>query len=323
MFLYMHDRFLRAKGPMTYRKDGFIFMKKLLSLLLHPDKLLFSMGMHGWIRFLKDETYLKLMYWCRFHRKLDLKNPRTFNEKLQWLKLHDRKPEYTQMVDKYLVKQYVAERIGEEYIIPTLGVWDKFDEIDFNFLPDQFVLKCTHDSGGLVICRDKSKLDIPAAREKIEKCLKRNYYYTGREWPYKNVPPRIIAEKMMVDDSCTELKDYKVMCFGGIPKLIQVHSGRFDYHTQDYYDAEWNHLDIYQGCPLAEKLMDKPAFLEEMLALSAKLSADCVHVRVDWYYTNDQLYFGELTYYDASGFDAFEPEKYDDLLGTWVDLSIL
>ena len=173
-----------------------------------------------------DALYLKLRYWKVFHKPLNLKNPQTFNEKLQWLKLYDRKPEYTCMVDKYKAKQYVAERIGQEYIIPTLGVWDSFDEIDFDALPDQFVLKCTHDSGGLVICQDKKTLDKEAARRRITASLQRNYFWANREWPYKNVKPRIIAEVYMQDTVTAELRDYKFFCFNGTAKLLFIATDR-------------------------------------------------------------------------------------------------
>lgn len=269
---------------------------------------------------LSDEVYLKRMYKAIIGKDLDLENPKTYNEKLQWLKLYDRKPVYTTMVDKYEVKPYVADRIGESYVIPTLGIWDSFDEIDFDTLPEQFVLKCTHDSGGLVICQDKSKLDIRAARKSIEKSLKNNYYLHGREWPYKDVKPRILAEKYMVDDSGTELRDYKVVCFGGEPKLIQYHQGRYHKHTQDIYDTAWNKLDVIQGTPSSEKELAQPMFLDEMLELSHKLSAGIPQVRVDWYFVQGQLYFGELTFFDASGFGEFEPEEWNEIIGSWITL---
>lgn len=272
----------------------------------------------GTFQWLPDKPYLELAYYAHFGKKLDLKAPKTFNEKLQWLKLYDRNPEYTRMVDKYEAKQYVAEKIGEEYIIPTLGVWDDPDQIDFDALPDQFVLKCTHDSGGLVICRDKSKLNIEEAKEKLKKRLKFRYFYWGREWPYKNIKPRIIAEKYMEDESGTELKDYKVMCFEGEPKLIQVHQGRFGEHTQDFYDTQWQKLEITQGFPYSETTMGKPEFLEEMLTLSKELSQNLHQVRVDWYYVGHQLYFGELTFFDGAGFDGFEPDEYDEIIGNWI-----
>lgn len=272
---------------------------------------------------MNDEEYLKKLFKCHMKRELNLDNPQTFNEKLQWLKLYDRKPEYTTMVDKYAVKKYVADIIGEEYIIPTLGVWNHFDEIDFDKLPNQFVLKCTHDSGGIVICKDKNKLDLKSAKKKIEKCLKRNYYWSSREWPYKDVKPRIIAEKFLSDEGKEELSDYKVLCFNGEPKIVEVHKGRFNgQHTADNYDISWNKTDIEQyDLPKSDEIMPKPAFLEEMLHLSKLLSKNLIHVRVDWYFTNDRLYFGELTFYDGSGYNQFCGNA-DEFLGSLIKLPI-
>ena len=275
----------------------------------------------GLFKDMNDEEYLKKLFKCHMKRELNLDNPQTFNEKLQWLKLYDRKPEYTTMVDKYAVKKYVADIIGEEYIIPTLGVWNHFDEIDFDKLPNQFVLKCTHDSGGIVICKDKNKLALKSAKKKIEKCLKRNYYWSSREWPYKDVKPRIIAEKFLSDEGKEELADYKVLCFNGEPKLIEVHKGRFyGNHTADNYDEFWNKTDIEQyDLPKSDEILPKPKFLEEMLHLSRLLSKDLIHVRVDWYFTNNRLYFGELTFFDGSGYNLFCGDA-DGLLGSWIKL---
>lgn len=288
--------------------------------LKNPKLLLFYMGMRGWWHQIPDETYLKWMYKLHTGKRLNLEKPRTFNEKLQWLKLHDCKSEYTLMVDKYEAKKYVAGRIGAEYIIPTLGVWDHVEEIDFDTLPKQFVMKCTHDSDGLVIVKDKAQMNKAAVKKKIERSLKRNYYYAGREWPYKNVVPRILAETYMEDKKRQELSDYKVMCFGGEPKLIQIHHGRFGNHTQDFYDAEWNKLEIIQGLPMSDEVLEKPVFLEEMLELSRKLSDGVPQMRVDWYFVNDRLYFGELTMFDGSGFSEFEPDYWNLELGNWIRL---
>ena len=296
-------------------------LKGLKYYLCNPDRWYAFFATRGLLNWMSDETYLKFAFRVRCGSTLDLENPKTYNEKLQWLKLHDRKPEYTTMVDKYEVKQYIAEKIGDEYVIPTLGVWDRFEDIDFDSLPEQFVLKCTHDSGGLVICKDKAKLDIADARKRITKSLKKNYYWANREWPYKNVQPRIIAEKFMVDDS-GGLQDYKVLCFNGEPKLIQVHKGRFQSHTQDYYDTQWKRQAIYQGDPMSSTETAKPVFLEQMLEVSRKLSAGIPHVRVDWYYVDGQLYFGELTFFDGSGLVPFEPEHWDYILGSWIDLTL-
>lgn len=268
-----------------------------------------------------DEEYLKRRYKLTFNKELDLENPQTFNEKLQWLKLNDRKPEYTIMVDKYAVKKYVADKIGEQYIIPTLGVWDSFDEIDFNCLPNQFVLKCTHDSGGLVICRDKSKLDIKSARKKINKCLKRNFFYGGREWPYKNVKPRIIAEKYMTDESGIELKDYKVFNFGGTPEIIEVDFGRFKEHKRNLYDTDWQYIEAAIQYPTASDVkIDRPQQLEQMLKLAKILSKDIPFVRTDFYSIEDRLYFGELTFFHGSGFEKITPKRYEKLLGEKINI---
>ena len=277
----------------------------------------------GYLNRLADKPYLKLMFFVRMWKRLDLNDPKTFNEKLQWLKLYDRKPEYTRMVDKYEAKKYVAERIGEEYIIPTLGVWDSFDEIDFEALPPQFVLKTTHDCGGLFICKDKAKLDLAAARAKMEKHLKRDYFILGREWPYKNVKPRIIAESFMKDSQTQELRDYKFFCFGGVPKVLFIAADRQANEkdtTIDFFDMEYNHLPIRKGRPNAAKLPEKPVCFEKMKELAAKLSAGIPHVRVDFYEVDGKVYFGELTFSSGSGMGAFEPEQWDYTLGSWIKL---
>jgi hypothetical protein len=260
------------------------------------------------------------MFRCRCRYKLDLNKPKTFNEKLQWLKLYDRCPLYTSLVDKYAVKAYVAKMIGNQYVIPILGVWNTADEINFDKLPNQFVLKTTHGSGGdVIICKDKSTFDKDKAVKHLRNSMKKDVYSVLREWPYKNVNRKIIAEKYMEDES-GELSDFKVLCFGGAPKMIEFHQGRFKSHTQDFYDENWNFLNIYQGTPISGKHIDKPVFFDEMMSLSAKLSKDIPHVRVDWYFVQNQLYFGELTFFDASGFENFEPEEYNRILGDWIKL---
>lgn len=291
----------------------------------------------GFLNWMPDWLYLKVKYRGAMGTSLDLKNPVSFNEKLQWLKIYDRKSEYTVMVDKYAAKQYVADRIGEQYIIPTLGVWENSDDIDFESLPNQFVLKCTHDSGGLVVCKDKSKLDKAAAKEKIEKSLKRNYYWSGREWPYKNVPPRIIAEKYMSDSQGTngeeislkdykvdDLKDYKFYCFDGAVRFVMINSDRnSDKPTKaDYFDRDFNWLDFTWGYGHAEVRPEKPDKFEEMITIAEKLSKGLPHIRVDLYECNGQIYFGELTFYDGSGFDAIEPIEWDHKIGDLIKLPI-
>ena len=237
------------------------------------------------------------------------------------MKLHDKNPIYTRIVDKFEAKEYVKDIIGDQYIIPTLGVWDNFDDIDFDELPQQFVLKCTHDSEGLVIVKDKDILDKEMAKNKIESALKQNFFYIGREWPYKNVKPRLIAEKYMEDHIDGELRDYKFFCFDGEPKAMFVASDRASDNVKfDYFDLNFNHLDIKQKYPHAEQPLRKPVTFEKMIELSKVLSKGFPHVRVDFYEVDGQLYFGELTFYHFSGFMPFEPNKWDKIFGDWIKL---
>ncbi|MBR3865705.1 MAG: glycosyl transferase [Clostridia bacterium] len=288
------------------------------------ERAFISFGSKGYLKWMSDEAYLKAVYKIRTGKKLDLKNPQTFNEKLQWIKIHNRKPEYTAMVDKYGVKKLVAEKIGEEYIIKTLGVWDSFDEIDFDSLPDRFVLKCTHDSGGLVICRDKSKLDIAKAKEKIERSLKRNYFWSSREWPYKDVKPRIIAEEYMEDSSRPEgesLLVYKIMNFGGEPKIIQtIQNDKKPNESIDYFDTDWNLLELRQNFPNSTSPLQKPTVLSDMLELSRKMSAGFPFLRVDFYVIEGKIYFSEYTFFSDSGLAAFTPPEWDKKLGDMIKL---
>ncbi len=277
-----------------------------------------------WLKFIPDKIYLQIYYFAKFKRFVDFKHPKTFNEKLQWLKVNDHNPKYVRMVDKYEAKQYVSEILNESFVIPTYGVWRSFDDIDFDFLPNQFVLKCTHDCGGLVICKDKNKLDIEDAKRKISKALKNDYFYVGREWPYKKVFPRIIAEQYMENDSDSDLMDYKVHCFNGKPKLILVCSQRYSKYglCEDWYDLEWNYLNM--GRPNQQKStidIPKPENLNEMIEAAERLSYNMPFCRVDFYIVKGKLYFGELTLYPASGFGLFEPKKWDLDMGNWIDLS--
>lgn len=276
-------------------------------------------------KILPDKIYLKLKYYIIFHKKLNLKSPTTYNEKLQWLKLYNRKKIYTQMVDKYEVKKYVANIIGEEYIIPTLGVYDKFDDIDFQKLPKQFVIKCTHDSGGLVICKDKDSFNYEQAKIKINKSLKNNYFYSGREWPYKNVKPRIIIEKYIEDESGYELKDYKFFCFDGEPKTMFIATDRSNPKEEtkfDFFDMSFEHLPFTNGHPNSTKKIIKPKGFNEMKKLAKTLSKDFPHVRIDFYDINGKIYFGEITLFHWSGFVPFEPEEWDYKFGEWIKLPL-
>lgn len=284
-----------------------------------------GMGLLKWV---PDDLFLKVRYRGEMNKPLNLRNPQTFNEKLQWLKLYDRKPEYTVMVDKYAAKQYVAAKIGEQYIIPTLGVWEHFDDIDFDSLPNQFVLKCTHDSGGLVVCKDKSSLDKTAAREKIEKSLKQNYYWSGREWPYKNVPPRIIAEKYMSnnqekDNEGISLKDYKFYSFNGEPQYLYISDNmddhkkaRISFATMEWEKAPFGRTDYHEF----KELPEKPKRFKDMVKLVRVLSENHSFLRVDLYEINNNIYFGELTFHPCAGFMPFKPEEWDNRLGQLITL---
>lgn len=275
-----------------------------------------------------DSIYLRLLFYRRLGKRLSLKNPKTFNEKLQWLKLYDRRPEYTVMVDKYAVKDYAANIIGEQYIIPTLGVWEHFDEINFDELPNRFVLKCTHDSGGVIICKDKDMLDKAAAKHKMENNLEYNYYWPGREWPYKNVKPRIIAERYLPDNAAKqrdgEVRDYKFFCFNGKVNCFKIDFDRFTEHKANYYSRDKELLKFGERvCPPDfSKNLEIPSNIDAMIQLAEKLSKKYPFMRVDLYDVEGKIYFGELTFYPASGFGSFIPEEWDFKLGELLKLPI-
>ncbi len=298
-------------------------IKKILRAVRDPKYRFDLLQVRGWYRNWSDEAYLKKKFRVYMKKNLNLSSPKTFNEKIQWLKLYDRKPIYTTMVDKYEVKKYVADKIGEQYIIPTLGVWDRFDDIDFDGLPDQFVLKCTHDSGGLVICKDKNTFDKVAAKKKIERSLKRNYFLVHREWPYKDVKRRIIAEQYMEDAKTAELRDYKFFCFDGVAKGLFIATERQKQNEEvkfDFFDMDFNHLDLRQGHPNAKILPEKPEMFEEMRRLAGELSRGVPQLRVDFYEVNGKTYFGELTFSHFAGLVPFRPEEWDYTFGSWITL---
>lgn len=271
-------------------------------------------------RLFPDRWFINMLYERVTGKKLNIKNPRTFNEKLQWLKLYNRKPEYTQLVDKYEVKKIVSNLVGGEYVIPTIGLYESVDEIDFDALPNQFVLKCTHDSGGVVICKDKPSFDKQQALEKLHHCFQKNFYWLNREWPYKNVKPRIIAEPYLEDED-GELKDYKVFTFNGEPKIIQIDYNRFKGHLRNLYDTEWKRLDVTIQFPTdINREFTKPLVLEQLLEISRKLSKGIPHVRTDFYIINDKIYFGEMTFFHGSGFEKIIPESFDVEMGSWIKL---
>ncbi len=298
-------------------------MNKLIRAIKSPKKILTFILNKG-AKLFSDKRFIKMKFYIEMGQKLDLDNPKTFNEKLQWLKLYNRKPEYTTMVDKFAVKEYVANIIGEERIIPTLGIWNSFDEIDFNSLPNQFVLKTTHGGGGggVVICKDKNTFDKQKAKKVLQKSLNSDIYWNYREWPYKDVPKRIIAEQFMSNND-KDLEDYKIHCFNGEPKFILVCGNRYGKGAMidDFYTPEWELMDVRRpGHPRSEKASKTPEQLGQMLELSRILSKDIPFLRTDFYIIQSRIYFGELTFFPASGMSKFEPQEWDKKFGNWLKL---
>ena len=289
---------------------------------LNPLHYVRPLGSRGLLNWMPDELYIKLCYRAAFHKKLDLKHPKTYNEKLQWMKLYDRNPLYRTLVDKFAVRAYVAEHVSEEYLIPMVGgPWTDPEQIDFDALPDQFVLKCNHGSTTNIICKDKRKLDIPAARAKLKKWLGMSWFWYGREWPYKDLPPCIYAERYMEDENDRELRDYKFFCFDGKPECIMVTTDRTDGSTEthaDFFDMDYNHLPFHKKHPNAPVTPAKPRNFEAMKALAAKMSAGLPAVRIDLYDVNGKVYFGEYTFFSASGFGPFQPAAWDEKLGAYI-----
>lgn len=299
--------------------------KKILNIVTKPDILWLNMSRFGLLKWMKDEKYLRKAYKLCMKKNLNLSTPKTFNEKIQWLKLYNRKNIYTTMVDKHKAKQLVADSIGDDYIIPTLGVWNNFDDIDFDSLPNQFVLKCTHDSGSVVICRDKSTFDIKNAKKKIKRYLRNNGYNFGREWAYKHVEKLIIAEKYMEDDFSIKegLTDYKFFCFNGEPKFLYVSTGLENHKTAhiSFLTLDWQFTKFQRSdyAPL-DTLPRKPVNFDKMVEISRKLSKDIPFLRVDLYEINNKIYFSELTFYPCSGFMPFVNPDDDEFVGNMLIL---
>ncbi len=271
-----------------------------------------------------DRLYLKVRYWVCLGVWPDLDHPVTFNEKLQWLKLHNRRPEYTRMVDKVAVKEYVSSVIGSGYVIPTLGVWDRPEEIDFDTLPDRFVLKTSHGGGsnGVVICRDKKSLDRRGVIRRLKEAMGQEIYVHNREWPYKNVRRRVLAEALLEDPSGEDLKDYKLFCFDGKVKFGKVDVDRFTGHRANYYDLTWTLQPFGELCclPLPDRKIDRPDNWELMVELAERLAKDIPFVRVDLYSVQDRVYFGEMTFFPAAGFGEFVPVEADRTIGGLLHL---
>lgn len=297
---------------------------KIKKALKSPGRLMLYLLKFKVFRILPDEVFLKIKYRLIMNKKLNLKSPKTYNEKLQWLKIHNRDPKYTMMVDKYAVRKHVAETIGEEHLIPLLGVWNKVEDIDFDKLPNQFVLKPNHTSGNVFICKDKSKVDFDELRKTLNDWLQREYYWVHREWPYKDVEPKIICEELIKTDDGGAPIDYKFHCFNGEPDNVMACIGRETGDTKFYFfDKGWNLLRYnVAGINAPEDFsLPKPEKLDEMFAIADKLAADMPFVRVDLYTEGEKIYFGELTFFPQSGFEVNLMEKTDLLFGEKIDLN--
>lgn len=281
----------------------------------------FKAAVRGISRLIPDEPYIKLKYYWAFGKWPDLKHPKTFNEKLQWLKLHDRNRSHINMVDKYEAKKFISSKIGDKYVVPTYGIWDSFDEIEFDLLPNQFVLKTTHDCGGVLVCKDKDKMDRTYIKEFLEKHLSFNYYWQSREWPYKYVKPRIMAEALLFDNySCGALRDYKFFCFNGIPQFMYIAQDKADKPWTNFYDMNFNQLPIVMRDGPTEDTIKKPECFEEMKYLAAKLSEGMKHIRIDFYYSGGRVYSGELTFYHMGGFQEIAPPEWADRISSYLSI---
>ena len=299
----------------------------LKEIFKNPKKLYISATNRGLTNFVTDERHIKTIWSITKGGTLDLDNPKTFCEKLQWLKLHDRNPMYTKMVDKVEMKDWVSRRIGSDHVVPIFGVWENFDQIDREALPNEFVIKTTHDSSGLSVCKNKETFDWGKARLRVEKSLQHNYYMQWREWPYKNVRPRVFAEKMLVETGGRAvdgdaLTDYKFFCFNGVPKIMYVSKDTSNDPRTDFFDMDYNHLPFRMADPNADVPPRKPPAFEEMRRYAAILSKGIPHLRVDFYCVEGQVYVGELTFYHNAGFSRIEPEEWDEKMGDWIDLSL-
>lgn len=296
-------------------------MKKIIKYIKKPKLIIIYLMEKGVFNFIGDKMFLKWKYKLIFNKKLDLNNPKTFNEKLQWLKLYDRKEIYTKMADKYGVREYVKEKIGEEYLVPLYGVYNSFDEINFDELPSQFVIKPNHTSGDVFICKDKSKIDYDKLKKLINKWMKRNFYIKHREWPYKNIERKIIIEKYL-SELDGDIKDYKFFMFNNKLAYSLICSDRKSNLKFTFFDAKGKLMDLTQdGCPYDENIK-QPANYKKMIKLAEELSEPTIELRVDFYEINNKIYFGELTFFDSAGFGVFEPDEWDLKIGKMLKLPI-
>ena len=299
-------------------------MNKIKTFFKNPWSIFRYLNHRGMLKMLSDKTHVSVMYRSYIGKKLNLKNPQTYNEKLQWIKLNDRKSEYTRNADKLVVREFIKNILGEEYLVKLNGVYDNAEDIEWDKLPEKFVLKCTHGSGTNIICKDKNKLDKSSAIKTMNGWLKTNAYWYGREWCYKDIKPKIICEEFIETPNGLPPKDYKFMCFNGYPKLIQVHDRRgLPDYSLTYYTPDWKKTDIKRiDASTTNISFEKPGRLDEMLKIAETLAKNTFFARIDLYYENDHIYFGEITYYPTSGFSTFDDEYTDEYLGSLLELPI-
>lgn len=294
-----------------------MLLKKILK------KVYLSTYKSGVFNIIPSELFLKIQYRAATGKKLNLKNPKSYNEKIQWIKLYDHNPLYVIFADKIAVRDYVKKTVGEQYLIPLIGIWKHVDDININELPQSFVLKTNHDSGGVYICKDKKQFDFNKAKKEIAKRMQNNYFYVSREWGYKQVKPYILAETYLIDKTQKDLRDYKIFCFGGEPRFIQVDYDRFTFHKRNIYDVNWNYINLQIKCPTDKNiLIEKPDCLNEMLSIAQKLSSGLPQLRVDLYVVDNKIYFGELTVYHGGGIEQFTPDHYELDWGKLIDLEL-
>lgn len=296
-------------------------MKNIIKGIKNPKLVMLFLLRSRIFHKIPDKTFIKIEYYLRTKKKLNLKNPKRYNEKLQYLKLYDRNPLYTKLVDKYEVRSYIENKIGEEYLIPMYGVYESYEDIDFDSLPNEFVLKPNHTSGDVYICKDKNEINHERLKKDIDSWMKKNYFWKHREWPYKNIKPKIICEKLMVDESGFELKDYKFFCYNGLVKNLFIATDRPNSTKFNFYDLNFNKLPFNQHYPNFNKEVSKPTGFQKMIELSGELSKEIPHVRVDFYSINGKIYFGELTFYHFSGCEVFEPDEWDYIFGEYLNVN--
>lgn len=297
-------------------------VKTMLSLIHTPLKMIQPAGQNNLLNWVPDKIYLKTIFKIETGYPLNIEHPKTYNEKLQWLKLYDRNPDYTVYADKYRVRKYIADTLGEEYLVPIVGVYEKAEDIPWEKLPNRFVLKCNHASGTNIICKDKALLDVENATKMLNYWLKKNAYWLSREWCYKDIKPCIICEEFIETSDGNTPDDYKVMCFNGEPRLIQVHHDRYGEHTLDFMDINWKKTGIVQGPPNSDSEISKPVTFDKMIECSRILSRNMYYSRIDFYSVEDRLLFGEITMYPTGGLAPFGKMETDFLLGEWIKLPV-